>query len=167
MTTTSPPPSSPEPTEASPPPSSPEPTGGSSPSGGSLADRVEEQVGPFALDPQSVQELPDFISAGATDALGMGYVHEDGTQLAYLMSAWASPEDANATYQEIRDGLVSEEGYQLAGEEPLQDQQGQQIGTVAQLEGEDEIVIWTNGNVLRWAQAPEGYAVEFFNNSSY
>ena len=167
VTTTSPPPSSSEPTEASPPPSSPEPTEGSSPSGGSLADLVEEQAGPFTLDPQSIEELPDFISAGATDALGMGYVHEDGTELGHLLTAWASPEDANAAYQEIRDGLVSEEGYQLVGEEPVQDQEGNQVGTVAQLKGEDEIVIWTNGSLLSWAEAPEGYPVEFYNNVPY
>ena len=156
----------PEPTQSEPTPEpQPEPQSG----GGSLDELVQEQVGNFTL--QQIEEIPEAISAGATDARTMVYASPDGVQISHDLTAWTSADVANQQIQAIGEGLTSE-GFQQAEEFPVNNEEGQQIGTgvlyVGEVEGTTiEAILWSDDVLFCSVFAPEGYSVDFYNNLPY
>lgn len=155
----------PEPEPSPEPAPEPEPSPEPAPSSGSLEDLVQDQVGDFAL--QDIQEDPAVLEAGATQGLVMLYAAPDGTEIIHNLAAFSSPEDANRILQGMVDYLVQEQGFQKLEEIPLEDDQGNQFGSAVLLQGETEIVVWTNANLFAGAEGPPEAAVEFFSNTPY
>lgn len=147
----------------------PEPQPEPPPSTGSLDELVQQQVGNFTL--QQIEEIPEAISAGATDARTMTYASADGVQVGHDLTAWAAPDTAEQQIEAVGESLTSE-GFQRVEEFPVTDDQGQQIGTGVVFAGEIqgttiEAILWSNDVLFCSIVAPEGYSVDFYNNLKY
>jgi hypothetical protein len=156
----------PEPTQPEPTPEpEPEPPSGE----GSLDELIQQEVGDFTL--QQIEEIPEAIGAGATDARTMVYASPDGVQISHDLTAWTSADVANQQIQAIGEGLTSE-GFQQVEEFPVTNQEGQQIGTGVVYTGEVEgttieAILWSDDVLFCTIFAPEGYSVDFYNNLPY
>ncbi len=150
-------PSGSEPVEEPPPAEPP-------PESGSLESLIPQQVGDFEL--QQIEEIPEAIDAGATDARQMLYVSPDGVEALHQLSAWTSADAADQPLQGFTEELTSA-GYEVVDEVPLTDDQGNQQGTLVALAGETEVILWTNRELFALIETPEGYALDFYENLPY
>jgi hypothetical protein len=76
------------------------------------------------------------------------------------LAAFPSPEAANQFLGEDVDYWVSVEGFQMDGEGPIEDDQGNQIGSIVVLQGEiegtpAEVVVWQIDNLEASAIGPQ------------
>jgi hypothetical protein len=147
----------------------PEPQPEPAPEEGSLDELIQQEVSNFTL--QQIEEMPEVIDAGASDARQMVYASADGVELFHYLSAWTSPDVANEVLQGAQDYWVSEEGFQVADEFPItvDDQEvGDAVILTGEIEGSEvEVALWTNDVLVGEIVAPAGYGADFFNNLPY
>jgi hypothetical protein len=144
-----------------------QPTGAPTPApdSGSLADLVEDPVGKWSA--QDVQDSPDIAANwGANDALTVTYASGKGG-LTFVIAAYASPEDAETAVPQLAQSVVDSLGYRVVNQDDVQGQDGSHLGQVILLEGDDEVVLWSNGSYVRWAEGPRGASVDFYGHSSF
>jgi len=124
-----------------------------------LRSNIPQRVGNHAL--QEANNYPN--SDGATERLEFIYQSQAGEQT--LLDVWDYP-STNAADQGGA-ALISQlqaQGYSSVEIFPVQDTQGNQVGTGVLLQGlEDEILIWNNENVLARVESPHGYSSDFYH----
>jgi|SRR5215208_6464883 len=121
---------------------------------------VEQQRGNFAL--QEVQDYSEVLDrTDAIDALLTTYKASDGVQVTYKLLKFHS---INKAYQLMQDEV---QAYQAPNEGYYIDQQDT-AGNWVVLRGPpgadpQEIIIWVEENVVHIAEAPQDYAIDFYN----
>jgi hypothetical protein len=124
-----------------------------------LRSNIPQRVGNHTL--QEANNYPN--SDGASERLEFTYQSQAGEQI--LLDVWDYP----STYAADQGGaaLISQlqaQGYSSVEIFPVQDTQGNQVGTRVLLQGlEDEILIWNNENVLARVESPHGYSSDFYH----
>ncbi len=135
-----------------------------------LENLVQEQAGVFRL--QGVEEFPEEIQLGAEDALTAIYEGPDGTSLTNNLLDMPSPEEAEELRQQRVQEQQGELDLRVAGEEPVQNEEEEQIGTVTVLTREAAgstvtMVSWTNEDLYSEAISGGTDAETFFREVDY
>lgn len=132
------------------------------PAQGSLEQLVQPQVGNFKL--KKIVKNTEVISKGATDAYNMLYETPEGVQLTHALWALPSADASNQVLKAFVD-KQGQSGYTVKNTIPVKNSQGQEVGTAVLLQGEKEVVVWSNSMLFCMAVGPPGAAVDFFKNS--
>jgi hypothetical protein len=124
-----------------------------------LSSNIPQRVGNHTL--QEANTYPN--SDGATERLEFIYQSQAGEQI--LLDVWDYPSTDSADQGGA--ALISQlqaQGYSSVEIFPVQDAQGNQLGTGVLLQGlEDEILIWNNENVLARVESPHGSSPDFYD----
>jgi predicted metalloprotease len=129
---------------------------------GSLRTALPQRVGQYEL--VAVQPFPALIQEGATDALLATYHSREGVQVGHMLAAFPSSSECSRGFSAILTALQQEEGYAVVGQEPLTDREGRPVGQVAQLRGDNEIVLLMIQQLLLVASGPEGHPTSFLES---
>jgi hypothetical protein len=135
-----------------------------------LEDLVQEQAGVFRL--QGVEEFPEGIQLGAEDALTATYEDPDGASLINNLLDMPSFEEADELRQQRVQEQQGELDLRVAGEEPVENEEEEQIGTVTVLTREAAgstvtVVSWTNEDLYSEAISGGTDAETFFREVDY
>lgn len=158
----------PEPTpkpkpESTPQPSpSPEPTSEPSvPAAGTAVDQWgSAQIGDFTLHGEVTRMDPG--SLGATDYMVATYQAPGGQEVQYSLAEFSSSTEATQVMQQLADDYVSGQGYIRLGEGSTDSYHSGSRGTYVWLQGDQEMVLWTEDNYLLIAEGPYPQAWDFF-----
>ena len=135
-----------------------------------LENLLQEQAGVFRL--QGVEEFPEGIQLGAEDALTATYEGPEGASLTNNLLDMPSPEEADELRQQRVQEQQGELDLRVAGEEPVQNEEEEQIGTVTVLTREAAgstvtAVYWTNEDLYSEAISGGTDAETFFEEVDY
>lgn len=135
-----------------------------------LRDLVQEQAGVFRL--QDVREYPEGTRLGAESALTATYEGPGGTSLTNNLLDMPSPERADELRQQRVQEQQRELGLRVASEEPVENDEGEQLGTVTVLAREAAgstvmVVSWTNEDLYSEATSEGSDAETFFEEVDY
>lgn len=134
------------------------------PSGGGLGDVIPAQVGPYQAT--NAAQVPELIEAGAIDAIAVEY-QGNGVQLGHLVAVFGDAATAQAFAQGSAQGAV-DDGFQLAEQVPVQNQEGEVLGEVFLLtNGQADIIVWHNQVLAAIVAGPSGAPAEFYQNVPY
>jgi hypothetical protein len=131
-----------------------------------LDDVIVDQVGLFTLQEWSY-DTADATAAGAIDGVVMTYLHSDGTTLVVTVWEFTSSDGASEDlHQTVSD---ARQGYEIVDEFPVESSEGELLGKGVHVSGEDEIYVWTNGELIFWVQTTStaDYVEEFYQLFSY
>ncbi|HEY7501943.1 MAG TPA: neutral zinc metallopeptidase [Vicinamibacterales bacterium] len=131
------------------------------PTNGSLAGQLPRAAGRFAL--VSVKREP---TVGATDGLAALYRTRDGVTVSHVLSAFRSAADADAIFNSTVNEVLAQQFKQIKREWVV-DPQGQRIGKLILLQGQGEVVVWTNGSLMALAVGPRDATWEFYTALPY
>jgi hypothetical protein len=125
---------------------------------GSLRAKVPESVGVFRL--QHVEEAPQLLAAGATDALVAGYRSPEGVAVQYTLIAYPGEASASAFLREV-EAHYRAQGFEVKERGPLAVRGGAEGGRFVRMQGEREMLAWTNRRLFEGADGPIGEARAF------
>ena len=131
------------------------------PQSGALAKLVKPQVGRFTLaGTQRVEVLT------ATDAISADYKAADGVTVAHGVAVFGTPDAASERFDGAV-GAVKAKGYTEIKREDVVNTKQEKIGTLVVLQGNTEIIFWTNRQYLAVIEAPRDISWEFYNALPY
>jgi len=135
-----------------------------------LNDLVQEQAGVFRL--QGTEEFPEGIQLGAEDALTATYEGPDGTSLTNNLLDMPSSDAAEQLRQQRVQEQQGNSGLRVASEEPVENDDGDQLGTATVLEGgaagsNTAAVLWTNEDLYSEAVSDGGDVEIFYEEVDY
>jgi hypothetical protein len=103
---------------------------------------------------------------GATDGLAALYRTRDGVTVSHVLSAFRSAADADAIFNSTVNEVLAQQFKQIKREWVV-DPQGQRIGKLILLQGQGEVVVWTNGSLMALAVGPRDATWEFYTALPY
>jgi hypothetical protein len=126
---------------------------------------VQRTVGDFEL--KGAQRDNNAIQQGAIDALQLQYQDSQGTSLGHYLIALQSANQATQGGNNL--AREFKQKFQLSGEGDVKNSNGEVQGHVWVFHGDngEEIVLWTNNQVIAVAGSAEGYAVQFMKDLPY
>jgi hypothetical protein len=125
---------------------------------GSLRAGVPQSVGVYVL--QHVEEAPQLLAAGATDALVAGYRSPEGVAIQYTMIAYPSEASAEAFLREV-EAFYRSQGFEVKERGPVPARTAVDGGRFVRMEGDREMLAWTNRRLFEGADGPIGEARAF------
>ena len=130
----------------------------------STDDNVPQQVGDFELQRLETDEGSDM----ATGTLRAFYAAPNGAKVLVVMTAYSDPNEASRVAQAFSQQLVSNGYEKQVGFRVNKGPGGQQVGKGwAYAGGNEEFIVWTNGNLFCDLRAPKGRGVEFYKRFPY
>lgn len=142
----------------------PQPPPDPAPDGGGLQAIIPQTVGEFQMAEGS--QFPDLIQEGATDAYYLVYQAADGRQVTHVVAAYADANGAATKQQMMVQQWQQELGMEVHEDAPLVID-GQTVGRITVLVGQDARVVWSNGVLWGVTAGAGNDAIDFFNQLPY
>jgi len=129
---------------------------------------VRRDVGPYHLVATQTDVADGEFRPGSVDSLGLKYrAQGSGTEVKHILIAYASAAQAAAKPALMVSQIRREAPSIPVAERPYRDQDGKLIGTVTHVQGNPEMLLWSNNNVFLIVTAPTGHGVAFFKEVPY